>query len=287
MKKYAGWLELLLILEIGQAQVWQVRRKLAKLRAMKRIVYLMLLITIAGCSSSAKKAGEKSVQVFCASSLTNVMQEILDEYSKESKVQYRLNAASSGTLARQIEEGADAAVFVSASKNWVDYLSGKNLTVVSSEKRLAGNSLAIVVPFDSSIDTVIFNRQLHFPDIFQGRLSIGDPAYVPAGAYAKQALENMGCFAELSHRLLPAKDVRSALMVVELGEAEAGIVFKTDALESAKVKLVAVIPDEFHDPVEYYSSVITGHQNPETLAFYRFLFSDKAKQIWIKNGFKP
>lgn len=253
---------------------------------MKRITYLICLIALASCSS-VKKTGQKPILVFCASSLTDVMQEIIAEYGKTSEVKIQLNAASSGTLARQIEEGAEADIFVSASKSWIDYLSVKKITMGSSESRLSGNSIAVVVPLDSPIDTIIFNDQLNFPDIFKGRLSIGDPAFVPAGVYARQALEKIGCFDKLKNRFLPAKDARSALMIVEMGEAEAGIVFTTDALKSGKVKIPAIIPEAFHDPVEYYSSIMNEHQNPETMAFYEFLFSEAAKQIWKKNGFKP
>ena len=250
---------------------------------MKRILCITLFIAVTACSSVVKKSEKKTILISCASSLTNVMQEIVAEYNKNCEIQIHLNAASSGTLARQIENGAEASVFISASKNWIDYLSGKKLTVVSTESRLAGNSMVIVVPLDSQIDTIPLNELSHFPGLFKGRLSIGDPAYVPAGVYAKQAMQKMGFFDELEKRLLPAKDVRSALMVVEMGEVEAGIVFKTDALKSEKVKLVANIPEEYYDPVEYYSVVIMNHQSQETMAFYEFLYSEKAKQILFHN----
>ena len=149
---------------------------------------------------------------------------------------------------------------------------------------IAGNSLVVVVPLDSPLDSISFEPNL--PEFFTGRLAMGDPKHVPAGDYAQQALNNAGYAAELKDRILPAKDVRSALMVVELGEAEMGIVYKTDALKSGKVKIVSEIPESLYSPVGFYASVLKTKNNKQTMGFYEYLSSPDAKVIWLKHRFK-
>ena len=109
---------------------------------------------------------------------------------------------------------------------------------------------------DSTLDSLPFSAKINLPELFEGRISVGDPQYVPAGTYATQIFENLGWEEELESRFLPAKDVRSALMVVEMGEVEAGMVYKTDALESKKVKIITEFPDSLHEPVNYYHDLL-------------------------------
>jgi molybdate transport system substrate-binding protein len=236
------------------------------------------------CSPEQKQENAK-VMVFCASSLTNVISEIAQNFEKEKEIHVKLNFASSGTLARQIEHGANPALFISANKKWVIYLNEKGKTNPDYEKQLAANSLAVIAPINSKIDTFSFSNGVAFPLKFKGRLSVGDPKHVPAGEYAMQAFNRMGIGDELQNRLLPAKDVRSALMVVELGETELGVVYKTDAMESEKVKLVAEIPLDMHDPILYYLSVLS-EADPNARLFYAYLNSENSKKVWLKYGFK-
>lgn len=243
-----------------------------------------MITGLASCHFSVSEK-HKQVIVFCAASLTDVLTGLKSAFEESNNADIKLNLASSGTLARQIEQGAPADIFLSANHRWMDYLKSKDLTEDSSISQVAGNSLVIVVPASSQSDTIIFNKEFSFPGYFKGRLSIGDPDYVPAGAYAREALENLGCYKQLQNRLLPAKDVRAALLVVELGEAEAGIVYKTDALKSKKVRIVATIPDSLHQRIEYYCAVIKGHANDKTLNFYNFIMSEQAKLVWARYGF--
>lgn len=258
---------------------------------MRRLFFRMLILCfvflIFSCNSGRIKKKIKPIRVFCASSLNDVITDLTMAFSLTNDVEFLINSASSGTLARQIEHGANADVFISANKQWVEYLNDKKLTISYSNIKLAGNSLVIIVPVNSSIDTIDLNKGVFFPDIFKGRISIGDPEFVPAGKYTKQALGKMSYYESLKNRLLPAKDVRSALKVVEMSEAEAGIVFFTDALKSNKVRSVSKIPNDYHQPIEYWAIRINNSDNIMSSDFCDFLLSDIAKVIWTKHGFTP
>lgn len=252
---------------------------------MKRyILYIIVLSFFIGCTNHNEKEKQK-ILVFCAASLTDVISEISTEFEKKYPINIQLNFASSGTLARQIEHGANPSLFISANKKWVSYLNDIGKTISGSEKEIAGNSLVAVAPVKSEIDSFSFEPGFDFTKIFKGRISIGDPKHVPAGEYAMQAIEKIGFTNEIEKRLLPAKDVRSALMVVELGATELGIVYKTDALKSEKVKIVAEIPSGLHLPIRYFASVLKNSNNEHTKLFYDFLNSGASKKIWLKNGF--
>ncbi|WP_346855078.1 molybdate ABC transporter substrate-binding protein [uncultured Draconibacterium sp.] len=249
----------------------------------KYTLYIIVLFFVFACGRKAKTESNELL-AFCGASLTNVISELAENYEKENAVDIQLNFASSGTLARQIEHGAQPAVYISANEKWVDYLIQLDLLVPETKQMVAGNSLVVVVPLDSPIDSISFQSNL--PELFSGRLAMGDPKHVPAGDYAQQAINNAGYADELKARILPTKDVRSALMVVELGEVEMGIVYKTDALKSEKVKIVSEVPDSLYSPVGFYASVLKTKNNKQTLGFYEYLSSPEAKVIWLKHGFK-
>ena len=254
---------------------------------MKKILYILIGINLFFSSCANKKKDEnKSITVYCAASLTNVISEIVSDFKEKEKVEVKLNLASSGTLARQIENGANPSVFISANKKWVDYLVQLQLTIPETEKSIAGNSMVLIAPLNSKLDSVTFSYKINLPELFEGRISIGDPQYVPAGTYAVQVLKKLGCEKELEPRFLPAKDVRSALMVVELGEVEAGIVYKTDAMESKKVKIITEFPDSLHEPVNYYMVMIKNQKNELSTNLYNYIVSDEMTSVWKKYGFK-
>ncbi len=233
-----------------------------------------------------KKSTENEILVFCAASLTDVISEVTDNFEEENGLNVKLNLASSGTLARQIESGGQPGIFISANKKWVDYLIEKKLADAESEKRIAGNKMVLIAPVSSALQPFEFSDKVDLPALFEGRLSIGDPNHVPAGTYAVQVLKSLNCEKELEPRFLPAKDVRSALMVVELGEVEAGIVYKTDALKSEKVKVLTEFPDSLHSEVGYYMGMLNGAKNDRALELYNYIVSEKMKPVWKKYGFE-
>ncbi len=253
---------------------------------MKNGVYILIVsLLVFGCKS-VKKDKNSELVVFCAASLTDVISDITSEFEKENKVQVKLNLASSGTLARQIEHGATPALFISANKKWLNYLDSLDLTIPETGKNIIGNSMVLIVPVQSKMEPVAYSTEMNLPNLFEGRLSVGDPNHVPAGSYTVQLLKNMGCEKELESRFLPAKDVRSALMVVELGEVEAGIVYKTDALKSEKVKIITEFPDSLHSPVYYHMALINGEKNTMSTKLYNYITSEETIRIWMKYGFK-
>ena len=253
---------------------------------MKYLIYLILILFFFPSCQSSKTKKHDEVSVFCAASLVDVVSEISSNFESETKSTVKLNMASSGTLARQIENGAQADVFISANKRWLDYLAQKGKVDEETAKRIAGNEMVLVAPLNSKLEAFQFSTDIDLPNLFEGRLSIGDPAHVPAGTYAMQIIENLHCRKELESRFLPAKDVRSALMVVELGEVDAGIVYKTDALKSNKIKILTEFPDSLHQTVDYYIAHIKGNEKERSLQLYNYLVSENALPVWEKYGFK-
>ncbi len=250
---------------------------------MKRFtLYIIVVFVVFSCGQKRNKQS-KELLIFGAASLTNVITELAQEFEENYQIPVQLNFASSGTLARQIEHGAKPSIFISANEKWVDYLINIDLLEPETKYKIAGSSLVVIAPVESSISSLPFDKNL--ANAFSGRLAMGDPKHVPAGEYAWQAIKKADLVDSLKDRLLPTRDVRSALMVVELGEAEMGIVYKTDALKSDKVKLVCEIPDGSHLPIGFYSSILSDKNIEQSQLFYNFLSSNKAKTIWLKNGF--
>ncbi len=250
---------------------------------MKQVLCMFLIVTLLQGCSSRNKSAEESPVVFCAASLTDVMSEIIKEFENKNHIHVKLNLASSGTLARQIEHGANPAIYISANKKWISYLNKLNLIIPETEKEIAGNTMVFVVPLKSKLKPIPFSDRMNLPQLFDGRLVIGDPQHVPAGMYAMQILENLGWEQDLKSRILPAKDVRSALMWIELGEVDGGIVYKTDALKSEKVRIITEFPDSVHNKVGYYMALI--HKNQISVKLYNYISSEQSKLIWEKYGF--
>jgi len=248
-------------------------------------LYLFLFLPgiLLSCSSHDKSTN--SISVFAAASVTEVMTEIAGEFRMKTGISVRLNFASSGILARQIESGADFDYYVSASKQWIDYLDSLQLVDRNSINSIAGNRMVAVVPLENKDLQLDSGSIANFPDLFSGRISIGDPAHVPAGKYAQEIMKINSWYNKLIERVLPAKNVRDALFMVEMGEVEMGIVYASDAQKSKKVRTVFQFAEADCDSILYYGACkLTADKKME--AFAAFLNTDKAKSIWKKNGFK-
>ncbi|CFQ18609.1 molybdate ABC transporter substrate-binding protein [Yersinia enterocolitica] len=234
-------------------------------------------------SSSAMAA---DITVFAAASLTNALQDIAAQYKKEKQVDVVASYASSSTLARQIEQGAPADLFISADQQWMDYAIDKQQMVANTRYTLLGNELVLIAPKDSKITKVEIDKKTDWKKLLEGgRLAVGDPDHVPAGIYAKESLENLGAWATLAPEMARANNVRSAMALVERAEAPLGIVYGSDAIASDKVKVVGVFPEASHKPVEYPMAIVKGHENPTVTAFYDYLKSPAAAVIFEKYGF--
>lgn len=231
-------------------------------------------------------ADEGKITVFAAASLTNALQDIAQQYKKETNVEVVSSFASSSTLARQIEAGAPADLFISADQKWMDYAVSKKTVDTASRKTLLGNSLVVVAPKESAQGDITINNKTNWLSLLHdGRLAVGNPEHVPVGIYAEEALKKLGAWDTLSSRLAPAEDVRSALALVERREAPLGIVYGSDAVASHGVKVVGVFPDDTHKKVEYPLAIIDGHNNATVTAFYNYLQGPQASAIFKQYGF--
>jgi molybdate transport system substrate-binding protein len=229
----------------------------------------------------------EELTVFAAASLTDAMKDISAKWADAGHQPLRMSFGSSSTLARQIEQGAPANLFASADEKWMDYLADKKLIAADTRKDLLGNDLVLVVPADKPMHIVI-DKSFDVAALLgaNGRLATGDPAHVPVGIYAEQALKSLGIWDRIQPKLARTDDVRSALLLVERGEAPAGIVYATDAAVSKAVMIAGVFPANGHDPVAYPFAVTKSGDNDEARTLMNFLIGSVARAVFQQRGFK-
>lgn len=243
-----------------------------------RLVLALLTALVAGAAG-----GAESITVFAAASLTNAVQEIARAWQAEGGTPVATSFAAASTLAKQIENGAPADVFISADLRWMDYLQERQQIDAASRITLLGNRLVLIVPAGRSL-AVEFTPGFPIAQAFSGRLAVGDPSNVPVGLYAKEAFTALGWWEQLQPRLAPTADVRAALRLVETGEVEAGVVYATDAAASAKVAVAALVPESLHKPVRY-PAALTASANPAARGFLAYLRSPAATAVFTRLGF--
>jgi len=248
-----------------------------------------LLTAVPGSSwaqATATAEGKPDLIVLAASSLTDALNEIGPAYSTVAHRGVKLSYAASSALARQIEAGAPADVFMSADTDWMDYLQMRNLIDTAGRHNILGNRLVLISPADSTVKIKIAPHFALAKLLGDGRLATGNPDSVPVGKYAKIALTNLGVWSEVQDKIAPADNVRAALALVARGEAPMGIVYRTDALVEKKVRIVADFPASSHDPIVY--PVATTAKAQEGAAdFVKFLRSPAAQAVFAKYGFDP
>ncbi|MCQ1059104.1 molybdate ABC transporter substrate-binding protein [Photobacterium sp. ZSDE20] len=228
----------------------------------------------------------EKVTVFAASSLTNAMNEVVIAYERKTGDKPTVSYASSSALARQIAQGAPADIYLSANEKWMDYLSEQGVIDPSTRKPLLHNSLVMVAPNDYPQQNIALNASWDMAKALDGtRLAVGDPNHVPAGIYTKEALEHIGLWQQAERLLARANNVRGALLLVERQEALLGVVYKTDALISKKVKIVAELPPASHTAITYPVAMVKGRQSQSAKGFYDFLNSEQAAAIFNAYGF--
>ncbi len=230
-----------------------------------------------------------AVTVFGAASLTDALTDISALWQAAGHPAAKLSFAASSTLARQIEAGAPANIFASADIKWMDYLDQKHLIAAGSRVNLLRNDLVLVEPAGRPASAAAIGADFPLLAVLGagGRLAVGDPAHVPAGIYAAQALKKLGFWDAVKTRLAPAQDVRSALLLVERGEAPAGIVYGTDAAVSKQVVVAGVFPADSHDPIVYPFALAASGDTPEARALLQFLRGPEARAAFQKRGFVP
>lgn len=242
-------------------------------------------LSFTACERS-EAALEQDVVVFAAASTTNAMREIAAEYTAATGIKVVTSFASSSTLAKQIEQGAPADVYISANPKWMRYLEATGRVQTHTRADLLGNRIVLIAPLSSALEPVALDGKLDFSGMLgvDGRLAMGDPAHVPAGIYGKQALEALGLWSEVSNCVAPMSDVRAALAVVERGETPLGVVYATDAALSQRVKVVAVFPADSHPAIVYPVAAVSENLSAAE-ALIEFLKSDRAQAIFTKYGF--
>ena len=244
----------------------------------RSMVLVALAILLLVCPGFA----QRSLTVSAAASLKEALAETEMAYNQSiSKVTFSNNFGSSGTLATQIDQGAPVDVFLSAAAKTMDDLQAKGLIIAGTRRDLLRNSLVLIAPADS--------RLRDFQGLMDGStrlIALGDPSSVPAGQYGRQALISLHLLDKLNSKFVFAKDVRQVLTYVETGNADAGLVYASDARASNKVRVIATAPDSSHDPIIYPAAVVKGsHHEEDARRFLEYLGSPVARAIFVKHGF--
>ena len=248
------------------------------------LVPLLISISIS-ISIAPAQAQSRGPLVLAAASLQEAMSDAAKVWASRKHAQPVLSFAGSSALARQIEAGAPADLFVSADEEWMDHVAAKGRLKPGTRAPFLRNQLVLIAPA-SSRATLRITR--NFPlarALGTGRLAMADPVAVPAGKYGRQALTKLGVWSSVQGRIAPAENVRAALLLVERGEVPFGIVYATDARASRKVRIVGTFPSASHAPITYPIATLKASKHPEAEAFRRFLLSREGKAIFARRGF--
>jgi len=250
-----------------------------------RLVLTAATLVAWGAPQNPARAQGGDVVVFAAASLKNALDAINDQWHKETGKKAVISYAASSALAKQIEQGAPAQMFISADLDWMDYLARKNLIKPETRLNLLGNRIVLIAPKDKA-QAVDIKPGFDLVKILgNGRLSMANVDAVPAGKYAKAALEKLGIWSSVSDKIAQAENVRAALLLVSRGEAPVGIVYQTDAAADANVKIIGTFPEEAHPPIIYPLALTANATNPDAEAFLAYIKSAKAKPLFEAQGF--
>ena len=253
---------------------------------MRSRVRIFLSLTVALLLAAGPAVAQANdVLFFAAASLKNALDALDDQYQKDTGRHVAVSLAASSTLAKQIESGAPADIFISADLDWMDYLAQKNLIKADTRKNLLGNELVLIAPKDSATAISIAPGFDLAKALGGGKLAMADTSAVPAGKYGKAALEKLGVWDQVSGQIAQAENVRAALALVARGEAPLGIVYQTDAAAEPGVKIVATFPADTHPPIVYPIALLAGSKNPDAAAYLAYLEGAKARPLFEKQGF--
>ena len=247
--------------------------------------FLLSLVVLWGAAQSPAAAEDKTLTVFAAASMKNALEDIDAAFTAKTGVKVNASYAASSTLAKQIEQGAPADIFVSADTDWMDYATNKKTINESTRVNLLGNSIVLIAPKDSKVDNVTIGQGFDLAKLAgDGKIATGDVKSVPVGKYAKAALEKLGAWSAAEPKFAMAESVRAALTLVARGEAALGIVYATDAKVEPGVKIVGTFPADSHPPI-IYPVAATSTAKPEANAYLDYLRSSAAKTVLEKYGF--
>ncbi|MCG6114176.1 MAG: molybdate ABC transporter substrate-binding protein [Mesorhizobium sp.] len=244
------------------------------------------LIFAATLFAAHPAVAQDQVTVFAAASLRNALEDISAAWTEAGGGTASISYAGSSALARQIEQGAPADMFISADVDWMAYLDERGLIRADTQRQLLGNRIVLVAHEDVEAGIEIAPGFDLAGLLGEERLAMANVDAVPAGRYGKAALEALGVWSGVEANVAQAENVRAALMLVALGEAPYGIVYQTDATAEPGVRIVGVFPDDTHPPIIYPAAVVAESANPDAVAFLAFLQSQRAKELFEAQGFE-
>jgi molybdate transport system substrate-binding protein len=240
---------------------------------------------LCGSAHAPAWAEKKSLTVFAAASMKNALDDVDAAFTEKSGIKVVASYAASSALAKQIEQGAPADIFMSADADWMDYATAKQVINEATRTNLLGNSIVLIAPKDSKIDSIAISPNFDLAGLAGGgKIATGDVSAVPVGKYAKAALERLGAWKAAAPKFAMAESVRAALTLVARGEAALGIVYATDARVEPGVKIVATFPADSHPPI-VYPVALTTSAKPDAADYLTFLRSPRAKAIFERYGF--
>ncbi len=247
---------------------------------------LPLNMAVAGESNVARESNVtgESIKVYAAASMTNVVNEITDHFSAHTAIKVIPVYGGSSALARQIDKGAPADIYISANKKWMNYLVDQGVINGDSVTIIAKNELVLISPASEKIAQFDLSDKEQWAQLLQNeRLALGLPESVPVGIYAKQSLSHLGVWPVIKKRIAATHSARRALALVERGEARLGIVYKTDALFSNRVRIVAPLSTDSHEAIVYPMAALNN--KPEVQALVDYFDSEQAQRIFKRYGF--
>ena len=252
---------------------------------MHRLAGILLSFLMLCAALSPASAEEKTLTVFAAASMKNALDDIDAAFTAKTGIKVNASYAASSTLAKQIEQGAPADIFLSADTDWMDYAAGKKNISEATRVNLLGNSIVLIAPRDSRVDNVTIGPGFDLAKLAgDGKIATGDVKAVPVGKYAKAALEKLGAWPAAESKFAMADSVRAALTLVARGEAALGIVYATDAKVEPGVKIIGTFPADTHPPI-IYPVAATTTAKPEAKDYLDYLHSSAAKAVLEKYGF--
>ena len=249
----------------------------------------MIVVALLGCAvpGHAQAQGRADVTIYAAASLRDALDELAREYERQGRGKAAISYAGSPMLARQIENGAPADLFISADADWMNYLAVRGLVRIETRVNLLSNRLVLIAPADSQ---AVFKIGPRFPlaaRLGDRRLAMADPDSVPAGKYGRAALEALGVWVEVAPKVARAENVRVALALVARGEAPFGVVYKTDALAEPRVRVIDEFSDALHPEIVYPAAVVAQSRSKIAYPYLRYLRSIAAQAVWQRHGFGP
>lgn len=248
---------------------------------------VMVALSVAAAQIHAHAQERAGVTVFAAASLKEALDEVVRRFESGKGGRIRVSYAASSALARQIEKGAPADIFISADLDWMDHLEKRGLIRATTRGNLLSSRLVLIVPADSKAVLTIAPGFPLATALGDRRLAMPDPDSVPAGKYGRAALEALGVWPDVAPKVARAENVRAALALVARGEAPFGIGYSTDAMAERKVRVIGEFAAHLHPPIVYPVALTSESKSGTAEVLLRFLRSAEARSVWQQYGFRP